>query len=354
MKKVTSLLLSLIVLASAVLPFTAFAETKKEALTRQVNEDIAGQVEFLNITPSLDAAVDAYTLFRADESKKDVFLAELNQNLTDNSGKIVVSGRQDAVVYACVINILTLFGENVESYNGVNIKADFESLADKTVSNPYYYRVVTEACKNIGNTTLGHHFVDELIANYYTLGQGMDYYGFSCDNTAAFLASIAPYKEDYAVYVEDAKTVINGFTTDEGCFYDSVYTDVSPDSTAMAMLAFASIGEHKTAKTLYDCLMNGFESEAHNGVIMAYGFENAYTTKEALMALTYFEPSLAVDDEPLVENTNNQNVTQTASKENNSDDNTVRSPQTGAGITFGFAAMSIGAALLIGAKRKEN
>ena len=175
MKKVTSLLLSLIVLASAVLPFTAFAETKKEALTRQVNEDIAGQVEFLNITPSLDAAVDAYTLFRADQSKKDIFLAELNQNLTDNLGKIVVSGRQDAVVYACLINILTLFGENVESYNGVNIKADFESLADKTVSNPYYYRVAVEACKNIGNTTLGHYFVDELIANYYTLGQGMDY-----------------------------------------------------------------------------------------------------------------------------------------------------------------------------------
>lgn len=354
MKKLTSLLLSLIVLASAVLPFTAFAETKKEALARQVNEDIAGQVEFLNITPSLDAAVDAYTLFRADQSKKNVFLAELNQNLTDNSGKIVVNGVQDAVVYACVINILTLFGENVESYNGVNIKADFESLADKTVSSPYYYRVVVEACKNIGNTSLGHTFIDELIANYYTLGQGMDYYGFSCDNTAAFLSSIAPYKEDYAVYVDDAKAVINGFTTDAGCFYDSVYTDVSPDSTAMAMLAWASIGEHKTAKKLYDCLMNGFESPNYNGVIMAYGFENAYTTKEALMALTYFEPSLAVDDEPLVENTNNQNGTQTASKENNSDDNTLRSPQTGASVVFGFTAMSIGAALLIGAKRKEN
>ena len=354
MKKVTSLLLSLIVLASAVLPFTAFAEAKKEALTRQVNEDIAGQVEFLNITPSLDAAVDAYTLFRADQSKKDVFLAELNQNLTDNLGKIVVSGRQDAVVYACVINILTLFGENVESYNGVNIKADFEGLSDKTVSNPYYYRVVTEACKNIGNTTLGHHFVDELIANYYTLGQGMDYYGFSCDNTAAFLASIAPYKEDYAVYVEDAKTVINGFTTDEGCFYDSVYTDVSPDSTAMAMLAFASVGEHKTAKTLYDCLMKGFESPNYNGVIMAWGTENAYTTKEALMALTYFEPSLAVDDEPLVENTNNQNGTQTASKENNSDNNTVRSPQTGASVVFGFAAVTVGTAVLALSKRKND
>ena len=79
MKKLTSLLLSLIVLISAVLPLTAFAETKKEALARQVQEDIAGQVEFLNITPSLDAAVDAYTLFRANQSKKDIFLAELNQ-----------------------------------------------------------------------------------------------------------------------------------------------------------------------------------------------------------------------------------------------------------------------------------
>lgn len=354
MKKVISLLLSLIVLVSAVFPLTAFAETQKEALERQVKEDIAGQVDFLNITPSLNTAVDAYTLLRADQSKKDIFLAELNQNLTDNSGKIVVNGRQDAVVYACVINILTLLGENAESYNGVNIKSDFENLTDKTVSSPYYYRTVTEACKNIGNTTLGHYFVDELISGYYTLGQGMDYYGFSCDNTSAFLSALAPFKQDYASYVDDAKGVIAGFTTAEGCFYDSVYTDISPDSTAMAMLAYASIGEHKTAKTLYDCLMDAFESDVHNGVILAYGFENAYTTKEALTALTYFEPSLAVDDEPIVENVENQNSEQPASNNNTVKDNTSRSPQTSADFVFGFTTIAFGTAMLALAKRKND
>ena len=46
MKKLTSLLLSLIVLISAVLPLTAFAETKKDALARQVQGILPVRLSF--------------------------------------------------------------------------------------------------------------------------------------------------------------------------------------------------------------------------------------------------------------------------------------------------------------------
>ena len=363
MKKVTSLLLSLIVLISAVFPLTAFAETKKEAFISQVNEDIADEIAYLNITPSLDTVVDTYTLFRVDQSKKADFLALLDENLSSNGGKIISNGKEDIVAYGAVINILCILGEDVENYKGYDIKSMFENLADKSVSNPYYYRIVTEASKNINNDILGHAFVDEFINNYYTLGQGMDYWGISCDNTAMFLAGIAPYKEDYSEYVDDAKKIVESYTTENGCFYSTEYTDISPDSTAVAILGYAAIGEHKTAKKLYDCLMNGFESPDNNGVIMAWGTENAYTTKETLMALGYFEPTLAFDDiqndEDLPQNEDDsqsfeytEEITETINNEPS--EKVIKSPETGAGVTVGFAAMSIGFALLIGSKRKEN
>lgn len=353
MKKRISILLSLVMILSVALPFVVYAQTSKEALANQVNEDILGAVDYLHIPISLDTAVDTYTLFRVDQSKKNEFLAVLDQNLADNSGKIISNGREDVVSYACIINILTILGEDVEAYNGYDIKALFENIADKSVSNPYYYRVVTEACRNIGNKAYADYFINELKASY-TFGSGFDYWGFSCDNTAMFLAALSAYKEDYSEYIADAKAVIEKHTTSSGCFYSEVYTDVSPDSTACAMLAFASLGEHKKARVLYDCLMNGFESSNNNGVIMAWGAESAYTTKEALLALSYFEPELALDDEFVLTPGEPTESRPSSTTEKTEPDNMQKSPQTGVGVASGVASIGAGMAILIASRRKKN
>lgn len=299
MKKILSILLSVIMIFSAATPVFAATQSASSsqisAVKTSVDEDIQGELKFLNITPTLSGAVDAYTVIRADKSMAHGFLTELDVNLAKNSGKIIVNSAEDVVVYAAVINILSIIGEDPADYKGYDIKSAFEALDMKgAVTNPYYYRVVVEACKAIDNKTLAHSYIDEFIDSYYKLGEGMDYWGVSCDNTAAFLTAIAPYKNDYKSYVTDAKKVIATYTTADGCFYSKDYSDLSADSTAVAMMAYGAIGDYDMAYKLYNNLMDGFESETDNGVIFCYGSNNAYATKEALLALTYFDSSKLV------------------------------------------------------------
>lgn len=267
---------------------------KENNLYAEATNDIQDEVAYLNINPTLATSVDAYTLSRANALQSVTFLGTVKQSLITNKGKIkIVNSKkekvEDATTYAAIINILVNEDTDPTSFGGYDIVKAFESLTDKTVTNPYYYRVIIEACKNINNDNLAKEYIDKLIKENYTMGKGMNYWGYSCDNTAMFLTAIAPYKDDYKAYVEDAIKVIDSYTTSKGCFYNDTYTDISPDSTAVALMAYSAIGKYDMANFLYRCLMDGFESKTDNGVIVLNGSNNDYATKEALLALTYFD-----------------------------------------------------------------
>lgn len=283
MKKTLSVILSLLMMLSVITPFSAFAEE----VNNEVHSDMVDQSNYLSLTKlGVSLAVDAYTAARAGTLDDTTYFADLDKNLKDNKGKIVVGKSESALAYAAVINTLCLLGKNPANYNGYNLKESFEKFTTDTIDNPYNYRVVVEACKNIGNDTLAKMYIDSFIEQYYTLESGMNYWGYSCDNTAVFLTAIAGYQEDYANYVADAVNVIESYAVEGGYCYSFEYADFSVDSTAVALMAYAAIGDMKKAEELKALVMTQ-ESETNNGIIMAWGSENAYATKEVLLALTY-------------------------------------------------------------------
>lgn len=283
MKKTLSVLLSLVMMLSIITPFNVFAQEANE----EIHSDITDEVNYLSLSKSgLSAAVDAYTAARAGALDDTNYFTELNKNLSDNKGKIIVNGKEDALIYAAVINTLYLLGKNPTSYNSYNLVANFEKFTTDSIDNPYNYRIVIETCKNIGNDKLAKMYIDSFINQYYTLKEGVDYWGFSCDNTAVFLTAVSQYKDDYSEYVDDAINVIENYAVEGGYGYSKEYPDFSVDSTAVTMMAYAAVGDTKKAETLRMNVM-AQESKDKNGVIMAWGAENAYATKEVLLALTY-------------------------------------------------------------------
>ena len=223
-------------------------------------------------------------------SYNETFLASVKANLDENGGKLAtpaVAGFDSEMgIYGSVIQILGILGLNAEDFEGYNLVEAFESLDLTAFYHPYYYRVAIEAA----NETFAKTLCDKYIADFYTLGSGLNYWGYSCDNTAHFLSAIAKYKDDYETYVDDAKAVIKSYTKENGAFCDAQWApDVNADSTALSMMAFASIGEIETAFTYYKNLVEGFECDKAG--VFGYTDDvnaNAYATKDALLSLEYF------------------------------------------------------------------
>ncbi|MBR7060810.1 MAG: fibronectin type III domain-containing protein [Eubacterium sp.] len=245
-------------------------------------------------TFTVDNAVDYLTYLKSgyDMSKfNTAFLASVKANLDANGGKFItpaVAGyKSEMGIYGAVIQILSLLDMNPANFEGYNLVEAFEGL-DLTASyNPYYYRAAIEAA----NETFAKTLCDKYSTDFYVSGSGLNYWGFSCDNTAHFLTAIAKYKNDYAQYVDDAKAVIKTYTKENGAFCNAQYTpDVNADSTALAMMAYASIGELGTAFKYYKNLVEGFES--NKAGVFCYSDNanaNAYATKDALLSLEYFK-----------------------------------------------------------------
>ena len=302
MKKLLSVLLSAVMIFSAVIPVTAFAEVSKAttqesvAVQSSVNSDIKGAIKYLNIEQTLANSYYVHTLAKAggDVSR---YITALDENLKANNGKIMVSqsseqpATEDLMYYAVAIDILTFLGKDVTNYNGFNIQQAFEALAEKnmTVSNPYFYRCIIEACVNIKNDTLGKAFADAMLKGY-TMGKGYDYWGYSCDNTCMLIASIVPYKDLYMSYIDDALKLVEGYKKEKGYYSDDNYiTDANADSTAYAIMAYSAVGNYDAAYNAYKLLTANFESKTNDGVFLNNGTEDKYATLDALRALPYFD-----------------------------------------------------------------
>lgn len=218
---------------------------------------------------------------------KNAFLDSVKANLDNNAGKLLNAyGADDLGLYGAIIQILDRYDMDARDFYGYDIISAFEGVKPNQISNPYLYRTAIMSA----DEKFARAMCDEFIKNYYVMGKGMNYWGFSCDNTAMLLTAIAPYADDYKNVVEDAKDVIASYTTDDGCFYSADYTGVNPDSTAVALMAYASLGENDKALSLYQNLKS-FESDTL-GVMLSYGDKNEYATKEAVLALEYLDRSI--------------------------------------------------------------
>ena len=315
MKKLLSVLLSAVMIFSAVVPFSALAETKtlglKEVVTAQVEAkaDMLGAINFLKNEKDYygnfvtrQTVENSYTVHSVAQAGGDVseYLAALERNLKANNGKIMArqaSEKEDTenlVYYAVAIDILTILGKDVTNFGGYNIKQAFETFAqtNKNVSNPYFYRCIVEACKTIGNDELAKTLIDQM-SKSYTAGSGFNYYEFSCDNTSVYAATVAPYKAYYQTNYNDALKLIDSYKKNKGYCYQTKFEE-NANSTAMALMAYSAAGDFDKAYEAYQLLKN-FESDKNNGVFMAADWktgamgENASATMDVLRALSYFD-----------------------------------------------------------------
>ena len=224
-----------------------------------------------------------------DKYKAD-YVASVKSMLDSNNGKLVskINGevKSDLALYGAVIPALEKLGYDAKKFEGYNLVSAFESTDTDSISNPYYYRVAIEAA----SSDFAHKLIDKFIADDYTIGSGMKYWGFSCDNTAMFLTSIAKYADDYSTYVDDAKQILKTYTTDTGAFYSYQYNDVNANSTALCAMAYAALGDNDTAFSYYKNLVEGFEDTT--GVFTYNGKSDVSATKQSYLALTYFKESV--------------------------------------------------------------
>lgn len=308
MKKLLSVLLSAVMIFSAVVPFSALAETKtiglKEVVAAQVEAkaDMLGAMNYLKASTPQTVA-NSYEVHKFAQAGGDVseYLTALESNLKANNGKIMArqqsetADSENLVYYAVAIDVLTILGKDVTNFGGYNVKQAFETFAqtNKNVSNPYFYRCIVEACKAIGNDELAKTLIDQM-SKSYTVGSGFDYWGVSCDNTAMYASSIASYKAQYQANFNDAVNVVSKYKKAKGYYSDDKYTtSENADSTAYAMMAYSVAGEFDKAYEAYQLLKN-FESK-NNGVFMAADWktgilgENKLATADALRALSYFD-----------------------------------------------------------------
>lgn len=271
MKKLLSVLLSAVMIFSAVVPFSALAETKtiglKEVVTAQVEAkaDMLGAMNYLKASTPQTVA-NSYEVHKFAQAGGDVseYLTALESNLKANNGKIMArqqgetADSENLVYYAVAIDVLTILGKDVTNFGGYNVKQAFETFAqtNKTVSNPYFYRCIVEACKAIGNDELAKTLIDQM-SKSYTVGSGFDYWGVSCDNTAMYASSIASYKAQYQANFNDAVNVVSKYKKAKGYYSDNKYTtSENADSTAYAMMAYSVAGEFDKAYEAYQLLKN--------------------------------------------------------------------------------------------------
>lgn len=307
MKKLLSVLLSAVMIFSAVVPFSALAETKtlglKEVVTAQVEAkaDMLGAMNYLKASTPQTVA-NSYEVHKFAQAGGDVseYLTALESNLKANNGKIMArqqgetADSENLVYYAVAIDILTILGKDVTNFGGYNVKQAFETFAqtNKNVSNPYFYRCIVEACKAIGSDKLARDLIDQM-SKSYKVGSGLDNWGYSCDNTSVYVATVAPYKAYYQTNYNDALKLIAGYKKNKGYCYQTTFEE-NANSTAMALMAYSAAGDFDKAYEAYQLLKN-FESDKNNGVFMAADWktgamtENQLATADALRALSYFD-----------------------------------------------------------------
>lgn len=384
MKKVLSILTAVCIILSCTV--TAFAQEASKSET--VYEQIEGAVEYLTdgvTSYGVDDAVDYYTLVHSGvdmSAYNDAFLADVLSNLQSNNGKIVSSYGESLATYAAVILILSELSEDPYDFNGYDIVSAFEAMDPTTSTHPYYYRLVIPATVYCTDDSFVTAVCDNFISTYYVTGKGMSYYGYySSDNTAYFITALSTYADEYADVMEDAFSVLETYKTDGGYFSDSTYsTEANTDSTALALMAYASviwyvdddnIDDYFTKiDEIYDELC-AFEGSDTGIFISTYtGDNDAYATKEALMALeeyyfVAFIEELYYDEEDSTtaattttttasngETTTADTETTTATAKTNT---STTSPDTGANTgAVAFSITAAGLALVAFAKKKHN
>lgn len=376
MKKTLSICLAVIL--ALTLAFSAFAgETvSREGALNEVNATIGYVSDGVSYTA--DSAVNYYYIAKDGTKGAEyysAFLQSVKDCLNANSGKLVTAYGENITSYAAVIGIIDAMGGDPADINSVNLVELFEKFDNLEVSSPYHYNIVIPVAGKYCSEERVKALCDSFIKDYYTMGKGMNYYGFACDNTAMFLSAIAQSGLDcYDGVIEDAVIVLDTYKTDNGYCYNPEYgTFANVNSTGLALMAKCAYYSYKgTVKEnfselceIYNALLT-FKGQTE-GSFTYDGTESPYSAADALKGLTAFYEVLPVEtpdvpddkDKPAVTPENPEAKPDKPSTDNNNGttDKNPDIPNTDYGFSVLPAAATALSALAVTfslKKKKEN
>lgn len=274
--------------------FAAYCTIEVEnALFDYLEEQLDAEADYLYTKSEGYTIGDSIELVNLLYSERDTdidltnYASSVKEILDANDGKLIstFTEKEDLALYGSVITVLTELGYNTENFYGYNLDAAFNN-ADIAEARPHQYHY--EYAIREASPARAKAIIDDMIANYYTLGKGYDNWGYSCDNTCHFLTAISAYAADYPEYVSDAKALIKTYIKDTGAYSDDMWvTEPNANSTALCVAAFASVGDLENAYNCYRLLVENYES-ANTGIFTLAGVENNYATKDAFYSLSYF------------------------------------------------------------------
>lgn len=375
MKKTLSICLAVILAVTLSLSVFAVGTANKESVRKEIDAAvvyITGEVSGY----TADNAVDYYYLVNTSEKANafyDGFLESIRANLDANSGKIVTAYGENISSYAAVIGIIDAMGGDPTNVNSVNLVELFEKLDNKEVSSPYFYNIIVPVAAKYCDEAFVKSICDSFIENYYTVGSGMNYWGFACDNTAMFISAISQSGLDcYDSVLTDAVNILNSYKGDGGYFYNPEYgTAPNVNSTGLALMAKCAYYTYKGTvndnadelSDLYNSLLT-FKGQTE-GSYTYDGTESTYSAADALKGLyAYYSvlpentpdsPDVTPDKPDTKPNT--PDVTEPSTDNNGETNKNPDIPNTDGGVSvISFGAMSLGiiiASFLIG-KKEEN
>ncbi len=237
------------------------------------------------------------------------FLKSVQESLEKQDGKIIYEDKhgaklnqvEDDAIYASLILILQACGMNPADFHGYNLVERFENYEpDATMKkdyygytvNPYYYCFLTEAAQAIGNSALAEKIFAYETDELYTDGKGMNYYGYSCDNTSMYVLSI-PDSKLTGAKARDAKKLVKSYISEAGANYNDTYTNKNGDSTALAMAALSKLGDVEEAINLYGVLYRSFRHASGVYYYDPSGSGNTIlSTKDAMTGIYYLKQAV--------------------------------------------------------------
>lgn len=346
-KWITTALVFLLALSVCVPAFAAAPShqaVQKEATAAAAYLEANGMNSF-----TADSSRDFLLFLRAGadvSAYKDSYLQSVKDKLTQTNGQL-----NSMQLYANIMLCLDALGKDVTNFAGFDLPALYAEIdpAAPDYNNPYYYKEAMEsAALFVDDSAFADGLLDGLLA-FYKMGEGMDYYGCSSDNTAYFITTLVAYNgtRDVQTYIDDAVAVLETHKTDGGYFSNAKYgTEPNADSTALALMAYAALGDTDKCSEIYADLAN-FKGSG-DGIYTYAGSDSTYATRDVLTALGYYLPVLddsTTTEEPTSAGTETPEETTAAADTVQNDDST-KSPATGAGTPAVFAVA--GAVTLLG------
>lgn len=226
MKKAISVIISFCIVLS--ISLTAFgAENPK---SQKIEAQTKGAADYLTYAITEFTAEQAVEYLSYSNSAKDMssyddaFLQSVKDNLDANGGRLIIYGSESMVTYASVIQILDNLGKDATDFYGYNLEELMLSMdASAPLDNPYYYKTIIPAAHSIdGAESFARQLCDTFISTYYVMGEGMNYWGYGCDNTANFIAALSVFADDYREYLDDAFTVLETYKVNGGYCYNTI------------------------------------------------------------------------------------------------------------------------------------